>query len=101
MDINGIEYIIGMFRGDNGENMVSHLYQGSMSEPGFPMCSRGWQRKWYDENGKIEDYEYSIFRNNISNAGICQICLRRALAGLKPIKKPRNKRKNKNNHEHF
>jgi len=92
MEINGLEYITGVFRGDNGQNMVTHLYRGNMSDPGFPMCSRGWQRKWYDENGKLEDYEYSIFRNNISSPGICQVCLKRANAGLKPIEKPSSKR---------
>lgn len=66
MIIEGQEYITGQFRGDGGENMVSHLYKGTFSDPGFPMCSRGWQRKWYYKNGKIKDYEYSIFRNNIS-----------------------------------
>lgn len=92
MNIAGIDYVLGMFRGDNGENMVTHLYNGSFSEPGFPMCSRGWQRKWYDDNGKIEDYEYSIFRNNVSSVGICQVCLNRAYKKLDPIEKPKNKR---------
>lgn len=92
MEIKGVEYITGVFRGDNGLNMVTHLYKGNMEDLGFPMCSRGWQRKWYDEKGEIEDYEYSIFRNNISNLGICQICFKRALLGLKPIEKPVNKR---------
>ena len=73
--------------------MVTHLYKGSFSEPGFPMCNRGWQRKQYDKNGKIDDYEYSIFRNNISNKGICKICLKRANSGLKPIEEPNNKQK--------
>lgn len=77
---------------DNGENMVTHLYDGNFENPGFPMCSRGWQRKWYDSNGKVEDYEYSIFRNLISNAGICKNCLRRARANLPSIKKPVNKK---------
>lgn len=92
MNINGKDYITGVFRGDNGENMVTHLYDGNFENPGFPMCSRGWQRKWYDSNGKVEDYEYSIFRNLISNAGICKTCLRRARANLPPIKKPVNKK---------
>ena len=87
------EYIPGQFRGNNGENMVTHLYKGTFSEPGFPMCSRGWQRKWYDKDGKIEDYEYSIFRNNVSNAGICKVCQRRADAGLPPIERPPDKRR--------
>lgn len=89
MVINNKEYVTGVFRGDNGSNMVTHLYQGTFSEPGNPMCSRGWQRKYFDENGKLEDWEYSIFRNNVSEAGICQVCLKRAEKGLKPIVKPR------------
>lgn len=88
MEINGIDYVTGVFRGDNGENMVTHLYKGTFAEPGFPMCSRGWQRKWYDESGKIEDYEYSIFRNNVSNVGICMNCIKRAQKGLPPIERP-------------
>ena len=93
MIIKNKEYITGVFRGDNGENMVTHLYRGDFSNPGFPMCSRGWQRKWYDEKGNLEDYEYSIFRNNISNAGICSVCLKRAEKGLKPIEKPHGKKR--------
>lgn len=92
VNINGKDYITGVFRGDNGENMVTHLYDGNFENPGFPMCSRGWQRKWYDSNGKVEDYEYSIFRNLISNAGICKNCLRRARANLPSIKNPVNKK---------
>jgi hypothetical protein len=95
MFIKRKEYITGVFRGDDGEKMATHLYQGDFQNPGFPMCSRGWQRKWYDKDGKIEDYEYSIFRNNISNAGVCKVCLKRAEAGLKPIEKPANKRNKK------
>jgi hypothetical protein len=89
MHIEGVEYITGMFRGDNGENMVTHLYKGSFNNMGLPMCSRGWQRKCYDEDGNLEDWEYSIFRNNVSSKGICQVCLRRAEQGLDPIDKPR------------
>ena len=91
MEINGKNYILGMFRGDNGDNMVTHLYLGTFSSPGHPMCSRGWQRVWRDQNGKVEDYEYSIFRENISSAGICRICLKRAQKGLDPISKPRDR----------
>jgi hypothetical protein len=93
MIINGQEYITGVFRGDNGQNLVTHLYQGTMSDPGFPMCSRGWQRKWYDTEGNLEDYEYSIFRNNISAVGLCRVCLRRANQGLAPIEKPAVKKR--------
>lgn len=97
MEIEGVDYITGVFRGDNGENMVTHLYKGDMANPGFPMCSRGWQRKWYDKDGKVEDWEYSIFRNNVSNVGICVVCYKRALAKLNPIEKPANKRQKKLN----
>jgi hypothetical protein len=93
MIINGKEYVTGVFRGDGGSNMVTHLYEGTFSEPGNPMCSRGWQRKWYDENGKLEDWEYSIFRNNISSAGICQVCMKRAIKGLSSISKPKSRKK--------
>lgn len=92
MDINGEEYISGVFRGDGGDKMVTHLYKGNMANPGFPMCSRGWQRKWYDENGKIQDYEYSIFRNNWTDKGLCEICRRRAERGLPPIERPPDKK---------
>jgi len=91
MKIKNENYITGVFRGDGGENMVTHLYKGDMQNPGFPMCSRGWQRKWYDKDGNIEDYEYSIFRNNITNKGICKVCMRRAESGLQPIENPSNK----------
>lgn len=92
MIIQGKEYVSGVFRGDGGENMVTHLYQGTMAEPGYPMCSRGWQRKFYDDNGVLIDWEYSIFRNNWTEKGLCKVCERRANAGLPPISKPANKR---------
>lgn len=88
MIINDVEYVTGVFRGDGGENMVTHLYKGTMSNPGFPMCSRGWQRKYFDDNGKLEDWGYSIFRNNMSNVGMCVICWRRAHANLPAFEKP-------------
>lgn len=86
--VEGKEYITGVFRGDNGDNMVTHLYKGDFQNPGFPMCSRGWQRKWFDASGRVQDWEYSIFRNNISNAGICNVCYRRALEGKAPFEEP-------------
>jgi len=95
MEIGGKEYITGVFRGENGSNLATHLYHGAFSEPGFPMCSRGWQRKWYSDDGKLEYWEYSIFRNNVSNAGICQVCMRRAMEGRPPLKKPVSKRNHK------
>lgn len=93
MNIKGYEYITGVFRGEGGQDKVTHLYAGTFANPGNPMCSRGWQRRWYDESGKLIDWEYSIFRNNISRKGICQVCLRRAMNGMSPIEKPRVKRK--------
>jgi hypothetical protein len=65
-------YISGVFRGDGGEKRVTHLYKGTFGEHGNPMCKRGWQ---YGDS-------YSIFRNNITDKGICKVCLRRAKLGL-------------------
>lgn len=56
---------------------IAHLYEGTFAEPGDPMCARGWNR----DNGQT----YSIWRNNIGERGICQICLRRAKKGLKGV----------------
>lgn len=66
-------YIAGMDRSNEGSRIVTHLYKGNFNDPGLPMCVRGWNR--------ASGMEYSIFRGNISDAGICRICLRRALAG--------------------
>lgn len=72
--IDGIPdgYIPGVFRGDNGQNQKTHLYKGDFSNPGLPMCLKGWHR----------GDEYSIFRNNISKKGICKTCMKRANLGL-------------------
>lgn len=59
-------FIIGLDRSANaGTRFVSHIYRGSFSNPGDPMCPRGWNR----EDG------YSIWRNNLGR-GICKTCLR-------------------------
>lgn len=57
---------------------VSHLYKGTFSEIGQPMCKRG-----YEEAGDI-----SIWRGNIGPKGVCSVCLRRARAGLAPAPWP-------------
>jgi len=98
MEINNKNYVTGMFRGDGGDNMVTHLYLGDFSNPGLPMCSRGWQRVYFDESGELEDWEYSIFRNNISNPGLCKVCMRRAELCLDPIKKPNRKLSKQTSH---
>lgn len=95
MIINKKEYVTGVFRGDNGDKKVTHLYQGTFNEPGYPMCSRGWQIKQYDKNGNVKYYGYSIFRNNVSKTGICSVCLKRAKNELKPINNPSNKKTTK------
>lgn len=100
MTFNGVEYVSGVFRGDGGENMVTHLYKGTMSNPGHPMCSRGWQRKSFDKKGKLIDWEYSIFRNNWTEKGLCKICERRANSNLPAISTPKGKY-SKNNQNHF
>ena len=69
-------YIAGLGR-DYPHPLKSHLYHGDFQDPGLPMCKRGWNR----DNGQ----SYSIWRGNIGEAGICQICLNRAKKGLSGI----------------
>lgn len=57
---------------------VSHLYKGTFSEIGQPMCKKG-----YEADGDI-----SIWRGNVGPKGICSVCLRRARAGLEPAPWP-------------
>jgi len=75
MNIAGKEYVLGLDRND--QHLVTHLYAGTFADPGEPMCVRGWNR--------AGGHGYSIFRNNVGDAGICQICMRRALEGRKPV----------------
>lgn len=65
-------YTSGLDRND--DKLVAHLYEGDYNDLGLPMCVRGWNRS--------DGEEYSIFRNNEGKAGICKVCLRRALKGL-------------------
>ena len=57
---------------------VSHLYKGTISAIGQPMCKRG-----YEEAGDI-----SIWRGNVGPKGICSVCLRRARKDLAPAPWP-------------
>ena len=69
-------YITGLsreYRSD--ERLVAHLYEGTFSDPGNPMCKRGWNR----------GEGYSIWRNNVGIKGICKICLKRAEKGLSSV----------------
>ena len=68
------DYICGQDR--NEPKAVAHIYEGPFSDPGRPMCARGWNR----DNG----FGYSIFRNSAKN-GICKICLRRLVEGREPV----------------
>lgn len=78
MKFSGIPdgYIPGQDRNNSPQALrkVAHLYKGTFNNPGLPMCKIGWNRD--------EGTSYSIWRNNISPAGICKVCLRRALKGL-------------------
>lgn len=76
-------YIAGHDRNDTAGELVTHLYKGDFSDPGNPMCARGWNRA----NG----HEYSILRNRADGRGICKVCLRRAQAGLEGVE-PRNRK---------
>jgi len=69
-------YITGLGR-DYPHPRTAHLYKGTFSDPGDPMCARGWNR----DGGT----SYSIWRNNVGDGGICKICIRRANEGREPI----------------
>lgn len=71
--------ITGMDRCTRGDRLVTHLYDGTFTNPGLPMCKRGWNR---GADG------YSIFRNNISRRGVCKVCERRAREGRKGVPCP-------------
>lgn len=71
-------YIMGLSRRRPGAK-TSHLYKGSFADPGQPMCARG-----YEDAG-----DYSIWRGNMGENGICKVCLRRARAGLDPAPWPK------------
>jgi hypothetical protein len=75
-------YIVGMDR-NNQDKVVSHLYRGTHQDPGLPMCARGWNRS--------DGESYSIFRGQISEKGICQICYRRAVLGLAGVESRKRK----------
>lgn len=72
-----MDYIAGQSRDHDDDHKVTHLYAGDFSNPGWPMCARGWNRD--------EGQSYSIWRGNISDGGICAICQRRVNAGLPPV----------------
>lgn len=78
-------YITGLGR-DYPHPKISHLYRGDFSEPGLPMCLKGWNR----DGGE----SYSIWRNNMGDGGVCAVCLRRARKGLEGVG-PRSSRKRK------
>ena len=75
------EYIPGMCRWSEKsdvQSLATHLYDGTFSDPGLPLCKYGWTRMPYE-------YGYSIFRGNVSKKGICKICRRRADKGLNGV----------------
>ena len=82
MEINGTEYITGQDRND--EWVVTHLYKGTMRDPGNPMCVRGWNRS--DGDG------YSIFRN-LPARKICKVCRRRAEENRESVSSRKRKTK--------
>lgn len=67
-------FISGQSRDHNHDHKVTHLYKGTHADPGYPMCKRGWNRD--------DGTSYSIWRGNISPAGLCKVCERRAEKGL-------------------
>ena len=69
-------YITGLGR-DYPHPKIAHLYKGTITDPGLPMCLRGWNRG--------NRTAYSIWRNNFGVNGVCSICLRRARKGLNGV----------------
>lgn len=69
-------YIFGLGR-DEPKPKKAHVYEGTFDEPGNPMCARGWNR----DDGN----DYSIWRNNIGEDGICGVCLRRVREGRSSV----------------
>jgi len=76
-------YITGHDR--NEPDVVTHIYKGNFSDPGLPMCVRGWNRS--DGEG------YSILRGNVGNVGLCKICVRRTLSGKDGVSSRKRKTK--------
>lgn len=72
-------HIMGLGR-DHPYPRVAHLYKGTFSDPGLPMCRYGWNR----DGGA----SYSIWRGNAGRNGICKVCMRRARAGLDGVESP-------------
>ena len=69
-------YILGLGR-DVPHPKIAHVYEGTFSDPGNPMCRRGYNRD--------DGTRYSIWRNNDGEYGVCLICIRRAKKGLKGV----------------
>lgn len=71
-------YVIGLGRdAPDEQTRRAHLYKGTHTDPGYPMCARGWNRD--------EGTAYSIWRGQIGAHGICRVCLRRAYEERAPI----------------
>lgn len=69
-------YISGQVR-DYPHKDICHLYKGSHSDPGLPMCQHGWNRR---------EYGYSIWRGAHNRyVPVCKVCLRRARSGLEGV----------------
>ena len=67
-------YITGLGR-DHPAPKRSHLYRGTFSNPGDPLCHYGWNR----DNGE----GYSIWRNNVGVLGNCSHCIKKARKEIK------------------
>lgn len=80
--IAGRLYVSGQDRCE--PNTVAHLYRGTMRRVGSPMCRRGWNR--------LDGHGYSIFRN-LLGAGVCKVCLRRAVQKREPVREADRKTK--------
>ncbi len=71
---NKLGFVVGLGR-DFPHPKKSHIYRGTFSNIGSPMCKKGWNR----DGGE----GYSIWRNNVGVDGICFDCIKNARKEMK------------------
>lgn len=59
------------------KKLKTHLYKGDFHGIEGPMCLDGWNRD--------DHTSFSIWRNNVGDAGFCKRCMARALKGMGPV----------------
>lgn len=61
-------YITGLGRANNNYDLLdeTHLYEVTDDDGYYPLCSRGFNRDY--------GLGFSIFRGNVGDIGVCQVC---------------------------